>query len=192
MATKTKSGSFWVGWANTNAPNSSSVEDLVEPFRSNVKSFMAALKAAGADIEVTATLRPPKRAYLFHWSWKIAVGGAKASDATAMDGVDIEWDHGNATASKKGAREMVNGFGLAVPPKSTNPPSLKTRHIEGKAIDMEIAWSGDLKVKKKDGTVVSVPFKDNANNNTKLHQVGASYDVFKLKTDEPHWSTDGK
>lgn len=188
----TKSGKFWVDWANANAKNSNSVEDLAEPFKSSAKSFIAALQAAGAAVEVTATVRPPKRAYLFHWSWKIAVGGTKASDAASMDGVDIQWDHGNATASKKGAREMVNGFGLAVPPKSTNPPSLKTRHIEGKAIDMEITWSGNLNVKKKNGTIVSVPFKDDANANTKLHDVGASYDVFKLTTDEPHWSTDGR
>lgn len=187
----TKSGSFWVGWANANAKNSKSVEDLTEPFRSNAKEFIAALKAAGANVEVTATLRHPNRAYLFHWSWLIAVGGTKASAAGPIAGVPIQWDHGNATASKKGAREMVNGFGLAVPPNSVNAPSLTSRHIAGEAVDMEITWSGNLAVKMKDGTVASVPFKSSANANTKLHKVGASYGVFKLKTDEPHWSING-
>ena len=190
MATK-KSGSFWIGWANTNAKNSKSVEDLAEPFRSRVKDFIAALEAAGADVEVTATLRHPKRAYLFHWSWLIAVANTKASAAGPLAGVDIKWDHGSAAASKKGAREMVDGFGLAVPPKSKNAPSLTSLHIKGEAIDLDISWSGNLSVKMKDGSVLSVPFKSSANANAKLHKVGASYGVFKLKTDEPHWSING-
>ena len=111
--------------------------------------------------------------------------------ATPVAGVDIEWDHGDAAESKAGAQEMVDGFGLAVPPESNVAPSLASNHIAGKAIDMDITWTGDLKVKKKDGTIVRVPFMANPNLNTKLHVVGESYGVKKPRTDAPHWSSDG-
>ena len=102
---KTKSGTFWVTWANVNAKNSTSVEDLVEPFKANAKAFIKALRDAGAIVSVSTTRRSARRAYLFHWCWKIGLGKAKASDATAMAGVDIEWDHGDAAkeqARRKG------------------------------------------------------------------------------------------
>jgi hypothetical protein len=188
---KTKSGKYWVTWANAHAKNSDSVDDLVDPFKSNAKAFIKALEDAGAKVKVTSTLRHANRAYLFHWSWKIALGKAKPSDATAKLGVDIEWDHGDAAKSKAGAQEMVTGFGLAVPPKSNVAPSLNSVHIAGKAIDMDITWTGVLKVCKKDGTTVDVVFMADPNANTKLHTVGESYGVKKLKNDAPHWSHDG-
>jgi len=63
-------------------------------------------------VAVTETKRSAKRAYLSHWSWKIALGKCKPSEATAMDGVDIQWDHRKDEESKKGAQEMVDGFRL--------------------------------------------------------------------------------
>jgi hypothetical protein len=188
---KTKSGAYWVEWASTNAKNSTSVDDLDPLFKLKVRAFLKALQDAGATVTIGTTRRSDKRAYLFHWSWRIAVGNAKASAATAKPGVDILWDHGNAEDSRLGAQEMVDGFGLAVPPKSTNPPSLVSHHIRGKAIDMTIRWTGALKVKKHGGGTVDVPFMESVNLNSKLHAVGASYGVLKLKTDAPHWSLDG-
>lgn len=87
---------------------------------------------------------------------------------------------------------MVNGFGLAVPPRSIFPPSLTSNHIEGKAVDMTISWKNTIKVKKKDGTVIDIPFMQNVNGNTALHQAGESYGVKKLKSDAPHWSYNGR
>ena len=188
---KTNSGQYWVTWANTNAKNSENVEDLAVPFRTNVKAFIQALEDAGATVTVTATRRAAKRAYLFHWSWKIALGKAKPSEAIAMDGVDIQWDHGDLKASKAGANEMVRGFGLAIPPKSTVAPSLNSNHIAGNAIDMDIVWSGTLSIAKKDGKLVKVAYMTNPNANGHLHTVGASYRVMKHKTDAPHWSYNG-
>ncbi len=188
---KVKSGTYWVTWANAHAKNSKSVDDLVEPFKANAKAFIKALTDAGATVSVDTTTRSAKRAYLFHWCWKIGLGKAKASEATAMTGVEIEWDHGDEAKSTKGAKEMIDGFGLAVPPSSTNAPSLTTNHTPGKAIDMDISWTGTMKVKKKDGTEESVLFMADANKNAKLHTVGESYGVKKLKTDAPHWSHDG-
>ena len=37
---------------------------------------------------------------------------------------------------------MIDGFGLAVPPTSTNAPSLTSNHSPGKAVDMDIDWTG--------------------------------------------------
>lgn len=189
--TKTKSGIWWVTWASAHAQDSKSVDDLDDTFKTNVKAFIKALEDAGAKVEPTNTLRSDKRAYLFHWCWLIGLGKAKASEATEMAGVDIEWDHGDDEASKKGANDMIIHFGLAAPPQSNDPPALDSRHIEGKAIDMEITWKDTIKIKKKDGTEVSVEFKADVNKNTTLHDVGASYGVIKLTSDAPHWSTDG-
>jgi hypothetical protein len=186
-----KSGRFWVSWANENAKNSSSVNDLAEPFQSNVKAFLQALKDAGCDVTVSVTRRSGKRAYLFHWSWLIGLGKVPASDATPLDGVDIDWDHGSDSESQQGAREMIEGFGLAVPPSSTNAPALNSNHIDGQAIDMAIEWTGTANIAKKDGAVVPVEFMPNVNKNIALHLVGASYGVRKLITDTPHWSFDG-
>lgn len=190
-----KSGIFWVTWASAHAADSKSIEDLDDTFKGNVKEFIAALEAAGATVSVTNTLRSADRAYLFHWCWMISLGKAKASDAPARDGVDIQWDHGAEEQSKKGAKDMVDHFGLAVPPASTNAPALDSRHIEGKAIDMNITWTGTMKIKKKgakDGEEISIDYMADVNKNTKLHEVGESYGVKKLTTDAPHWSTDGR
>ncbi len=187
----TKSGSYWVTWADGHAKNSESVDDLAEPFKTNVKAYIKALKDAGAKVEIDTTKRSDKRAYLFHWSWKISLDKCKASDAEKMIGVDIEWDHGNDAESKKGAEEMVSGFGLAIPPRSNQAPALTSNHISGKAIDMTITWTGTIKVKNKTGVEVSVPFKANVDQNTVLHNVGATYGVKKLKNDAPHWSLTG-
>ncbi len=162
----TKSGSYWVTWANTHAKNSSKVDDLEISFRKNVKKFIKALTDAGAKIDVSTTKRNNKRAYLFHWSWKISQGKCKPSDAKKMSGVDIEWDRGDIKKSKAGALAMVTGFGLAVPPRSINAPSLTSNHIAGKAIDMTIKWAGKITVKNKKGSDLSLTFKSNVNTNT--------------------------
>jgi len=188
---KTKSGSFWVNWANVHAKNSTSVEDLVDPFRTNIKAFIQALESAGANVTVGATRRSEWRAYLFHWCWLIGLGKAQPSDPPAKAGVDIEWDHGDPKQSKDGASQMIDGFGLAVPPANTNAPALNSNHILGRAIDMTITWAGTINIEKKDGTVEPVTFMSDVDKNTKLHTVGASYGVRKLSTDAPHWSDDG-
>lgn len=109
-----------------------------------------------------------------------------------MIGVDVQWDHGDLAKSKAGALEMVKGFGLAVPPRSINPPSLTSNHINGKALDITLKWSGTIKVKKKGGAEVQVAYSSNVNSNTALHSIGESYGVKKLKTDAPHWSYNGR
>lgn len=188
---KVQSGTYWVTWANAHAQNSTSLEDLVDPFKGNAKAFIKALQDAGAKVDIGTTRRSDKRAYLFHWCWLIGLGKIEASKADAMMGVDVEWDLGDAENSKKGAKEMIDGFGLAVPPNSTNPPALNSNHMSGKAVDMDIVWKDTIQIKKKDGTQEAVVFMTDVNKNLKLHAAGESYGVRKLTTDAPHWSLDG-
>lgn len=114
-----KKWTYWVTWANTHAKNSASVNDLDVIFKPKVKAFIKALEEGGATVKVKATKRNKKRAYLFHWRWKIALGKCKVAEATALAGVDIKWDHGDVENSKSGAKEMVTGFDLAIPPQTT-------------------------------------------------------------------------
>lgn len=187
-----RSGTHWVVWADTHARNSRRIEDLEASFRRDVGTFIAVLKEAGADVEVSATRRSFKRAYLFHWSWKIATGKCKAVDAAAMVGVDIRWDHGDDAASWAGAVEMVRGFGLAMPPRSIYPPAITSNHIAGRAVDMTIRWRGILQLPRKDGSTVPVAWMPDVNANLVLHEVGMSYGVRKLRSDAPHWSFNGR
>ena len=193
----TKSGNFWITWANQNAQNSSSIDTLEPIFRINATNFINALRNAGATVNVQSTKRDPKRAYLFHWAWRICFDKTvNLSAIPSMQGVEIDWDHGdkdkNYKESIQGAGEMVTGFGLAVPPKSTVAPSLTSNHLIGKAIDMEISWNHKIKVKKPDGKELEVFFPSNPNTNENLIAVGKSYGVFKLRIDRPHWSFNGR
>jgi hypothetical protein len=189
---RTFSGRYWVGWADIHAKNSSDINDLAGPFQSRVRSFIAALQAGGASVRVSTTRRDAKRAYLFHWSWLIGLGKANPWDAPPRPGVDIEWNHGELHKSQAAAREMIKGFGLAVPPKSKLAPALASNHIAGNAIDMDILWKGDLPVKDKNGGLVTLAFNENANANLDLHKVGASFGVIKNPQDAPHWSINGR
>ncbi len=190
---KQPSGKYWVAWANINAKNSDRIDNLEPDFRKKVEAFLQALKDAGATVVVHATRRSDKRAYLFHWCWMIGLRKTTPSQATSMPGVPIAWNHGSPAKSVEGAKEMIDGFGLAVPPHSTVAPSLTSNHIAGKAIDMDITWTGTLNVKKKkkNGAVVEVPYAIDPNTNLKLHQVGESYGVKKHLSDKPHWSHNG-
>lgn len=126
---KAKSGKYWVAWAKTHAKNSTSLADLETSFQNKVTKFKQALEAAGATVNIDATRRSKKRAYLFHWCWKLSQGRCKAKDIPAMIGVDIDWDHDTEDSSISAAKEMAAGFGLAMPPRSTNPPALTSNHI---------------------------------------------------------------
>jgi hypothetical protein len=185
---KILSGSSWV----TKYPNSSDTADLTEPFRANVKKFIAALQAAGATVSIDTTLRSKERAYLMHWAYRIAKEGDDPTKVTELAGVDIEWVHrdskGNTdlNASKLSAQQMVTAYGIVF------KPALTSRHTEGDAIDMTITWTTpELKI--KDGSNTDVVIKTGAKNgsNPELHKVGKSYSVIKLVSDPPHWSNDG-
>ena len=172
-------------------PSSKSTAALSKNFRPAVDRFLAALKAAGAHVEVNATRRSPERAYLMHYAWEIAHGRLDPARVPPMRGVDIDWAHRDAhgavdiAASRKAAEQMVRDYGMA------HQAALSSRHIEGRAIDMSIHWSGTLQIKDANGRQVSISSGSRDGNNPQLQAVGGTFGVKKLVSDPPHWSDDG-
>ena len=180
------SGAAWWHANQANFPNSAKLADLNPPFRDRAIAFIDALKAAGASVSVTSTLRHPIRAYLMHYSWTVAKGIDAPGSVPAKAGCPIVWDHGNLARSRAGAQEMVDKFGMAF------IAALTSRHIEGHAVDMNIGWSGTLSIKDASGATHALGAPRNGKDNGGLHAVGTSYGVHKLSTDPPHWSIDGR
>jgi len=181
------SGQAWV----SRFPTSRSVDDLAEPFRTSVRRFLAAVRAAGASATVADTLRPPERAYLMHFSFAIAREDFDPALVDPMPGVDIQWVHPDSPivpsrkASKDAAEQMVQGYQIAF------KPVLKSRHTQALAIDMSITWAGTLVIARADNTLVAITGTPRNGDNPLLHTVGATYGVIKLVRDPPHWSVDG-
>lgn len=183
------SGLIWV----RRFPGSNSTTDLIPSFRTNIDSFLTVLRTAGANVHISATLRPLERAYLMHYAWGIARDAVNPSTVPRMAGVDIEWVHKlpdgtiNLDKSKQAAEEMIgpNGYNMV------QRAALKSRHTEGRAVDMNISWRENLFIKKKDGSEVLIITEPRDGTNTNLHSIGASYGVIKLLSDPPHWSDDG-
>lgn len=185
---KKLSGVHWVKFF----PGRNSIQDLRNPFRESVMGFLNSLKHAGAKVIVSATLRPPERADLMHWSWKISRQLIRPSAVPPMEGVHIEWDHKNDVKSLQEATSMVAAFGMN---RLHVAPALRSRHTEGNAIDMNISWFGDLKIREKNNKIViiRIPPYDGMNND--LHHVAKIYGVIKYHggiKDRPHWSSDGR
>ncbi len=125
-------------------PTSRSIEDLVEPFRSNCRKFLDDLQVGGAKVLISATLRPRSRAWLMHWAWNVGREGFDPAKVPAHPGIEIEW-------TVEGAREMVAGYGIAY------QPALTSRHIEGRAIDMTInGWKGTPEALHQHGATFGV------------------------------------
>ncbi|CAJ0814017.1 hypothetical protein LMG18101_02109 [Ralstonia flaminis] len=180
------SGSQWVA----RFPGSNSTSALTPEFSQSVDRFIEAMRDAGATITVSATYRPPQRAYLMHWSWKIA-HGTPPSAVPTMDGVNIEWVHPTLEASVRAARDMVNAYGMQ---NLQIAAALVSRHTQRKAIDMTIGWSGSLAIRNASDELITISSTPRTGMNATLKQVGQSYGVIKFvggASDKPHWSTDG-
>lgn len=104
------SGKHWVRFF----PNSDSIDDLASPFRQKVQAFEQALRTAGANIAVTSTLRPPQRAYLMHYAFKINEGAIASENVPSMLDVDINWVHYTNQASLQAAQEMVTTYNIVM------------------------------------------------------------------------------
>lgn len=172
-------------------PASDSTADLAGFFRGSVDRFVSALRAAGATVTIDDTLRPPERAYLMHFSFRIAREAMDPAIVPAMQGVDVQWVHLDSQgrpdlpASRAAAEEMVQGYGVVF------RPALTSRHTEGRAIDMTIGWRGNLTISNARGDRTTIASLPRSGENTALQRVGASYGVRKLASDPPHWSSDG-
>ncbi|HYO50374.1 MAG TPA: hypothetical protein VEW94_11045 [Chloroflexia bacterium] len=185
---RTLSGSDWCA----QFPTSTSVSDLEADFGGKVQKFIDALTAAGVPPTISATKRPADRAFLMHWSWRIVKENYDAQTIPARDGVKINWWHGDAAKSKKAAQDMVDTYQTG---GGKQAPSLTSRHIEGKAIDMDTNWAGELKIKDATGKETTITSEPRTGANADLIKVGATYGVIHFTNaanDVPHWSTDGK
>jgi peptidoglycan hydrolase-like protein with peptidoglycan-binding domain len=182
---KELSGPAWVD----RFPGSRSVDDLVPPFRDNVKKFLAALTEAGAGYRISATFRPVRRQYLMYWAAQIARGDSTGQNIPSYPGVEIEWWHGSVEASRRAAQEMVDKFQIGGNPVARPEYSL---HDESKAIDMSISWTGNLRIRRADGQYVTITSAPKDGTNPDLVEVGKSYKVFHKANDRPHWSIDGR
>jgi hypothetical protein len=185
---KEASGAAWVA----RYPTSTNTADLVAPFAGRVNAFLAALSAGGATMSISATLRPPERAYLMHYSYRIALQNLDPAAVPPMAGVSICWLHrdtnGNPdlSASRAAAQAMVNGYQLV------HLPALNSRHTVGRAIDVNISWTGNLTVNDNAGNPVTITTTPRTGaDNAELHTLGDGYGVHKLAGDPPHWSDDG-
>lgn len=172
-------------WYNS-FPTSRSITDLASPFRQRVQAFQKALIDGGAQIIISATYRPPQRAYLMHYAARIDRGELDPVDVAPMAGVDIEWVHYTNAGSLLAAAQMVDIYGIG-----GNPVALSSLHTQRLAIDWNVTWEGTLKIKDGDGNIVEIGAPRDSSRNTILFDVGASYGVYKLENDPPHWSYNG-
>ena len=81
---------------------------------------------------------------------------------------------------------MVAAYGIAY------PPALRSKHVDGLAIDMSISWAGSINVARLTGGATTIDTSPHNGFNLKLRQVGLSYGVVKNATDPPHWSDNGR
>jgi hypothetical protein len=187
-ATLELSGPVWVSrFSGTSSPDA-----CVDPFRANLKAFLAALAKAGAQVSIADTFRPPERAYLMYWSWQIAKNFVDPQEAQPMAGVDIDWVHRSAAGapdipkSRAAASQMVSLYQIV------SKPALTSRHTERRAIDMNISWQGSLPIDGPNGGETNISSVPHTGLNPELIQVAATYGVIKSHfNDPPHWSDDG-
>ncbi|MFG1174443.1 peptidoglycan-binding domain-containing protein [Erwiniaceae bacterium CAU 1747] len=171
---------------------SSSTYDLSPTFKTKVERFIKALKESGARVTVSAALRPPQRAYLMHWAWMIANRKIMPAKVPSYPGIAIKWDHGTLDKSNSAAKRMVSAYGMQ---GLHVAPALRSRHTEGNAIDMNISWTGTLKIANASGETIEIESAPSSGMNSELHKVAKTYGVIKFLggfKDVPHWSTDGR
>jgi hypothetical protein len=175
------SGKEWVAFK----PASNSLDDLSSPFRQNAQAFLKAVQDAGATVKINNTLRPPERVHLMYYSYRISAEGLDPQDVPTFPGVNIDWVHYTPDLSLKRAKEMVTAYDIAF------RPALRSNHTIGYAVDCEIDWSKPIQVKDGNGKLVQITGPGEGWSNEDLWAVGATYEVYKLPADYPHWSIDG-
>lgn len=187
MGTSDLSGKDWWHANQAKYPNSQDIDDLEPGFRSRVEDFVGSLRYAGANIVVRSTLRNATRAFLMHYSWKVAYGEIDPKDVPERGGLRIAWDHGDLETSREAAKEMVSLFGMA------HIAALASNHIRGKAVDMNVTWKETLVLTRPAPLLTRIESRPRTGQNRELHETAATvFGVRKLVSDPPHWSYNGK
>lgn len=174
------SGAHW----HSRFPASTSLEDLSEPFKSNTKKFINALKSANISVRISTTYRPDARSYLMYYSTRITRGKIKPEDVPSWPGVNIDWTHGgNRSKAIEAARAMHASYGIGGNP--VGKPS-KSNHNSKLAVDMTITnYSG------KTISLNGNKYKINGFND--LVAAGKKVSVIWYgSNDKPHWSQTGR
>ena len=189
IPTSSLSGAQWA----KKFPGSADIAASAPNFAHALKGFVDAMRHAGAQVEITATFRPPERAYLMHYAWRIAHEGLHPQDVPPKAGVEIDWVHRDAAGapdlkrSRNAALDMVASFGLVT------RAALQSRHTDGCAVDMTIGWNGELRIPDADGSVRTIIDGPRNGTHPQLVACGATYGVIKARfaNDPPHWSDNG-
>lgn len=180
-------------------PDNARFEDLREPFKSNVKLFLAALKEAGISVRINSVIRPPQRSYLMYYTARIVSGESNPmriprfkdyKQAANAEDVNIDWTcGGNIRLARANAQKMKAAYGIG----DTVAEPFSSNHNKGLAIDMTLSpWFGIGKtVKNASGQPVVIKSKRD------MIEVGKTYKVFhwdikpRTRADNPHWSVTG-
>lgn len=163
---------------------SSSLNDLVEPFKTNATKFINGMKRADITVIINTTWRPDQRSYLMYYSTAIARGQIAVDKVPKFPGVDIDWTHnGNKEAAVRAAKLMYKKYGVGDNPVG-KPGS--SNHNKKMAIDMKITnYNGKVVVIDGESTEIT--------SWAVLTQLGRKHNViwYGVK-DKPHWSHTGK
>ena len=175
-------------WVNR-FPGSASPDDLLPNFRASVRAFLHALGDAGAHVRIASTYRPPERAWLMHWSWRIAHGTDPAT-VPHLKTIPIDWQHTgsgapNPAAARTAAKAMVARYGIKF------APALASHHTKRRAIDMMIDWTNSLHIRDASGAPHLIATTPRSGLNQSLIGIAKTFGVQKLIKDPPHWSDDG-
>jgi hypothetical protein len=170
------SGPKWVAKFATSRTTSA----LTSAFGRKVDDFIAAIKAAGGSVTVSATYRPLRRAFLMHYSGRVANEEIDPAKVPKYNGININWVHPTEAESINAAKQMMQGYHIQF------PAALKSNHTARRAIDMTIRRIISKTMKDAEGNDVVIKTERD------LHKVGATYGVIKLVGDDPHWSEDGR
>lgn len=163
---------------------SKSLDDLAEPFKTNAKKFINAMRNAGISITINTTWRPNERSYLMYYSTAIARGQIAVDKIPPFPGVNIDWTHkGNTSEAVKAAKAMHQKYAIGNNPVG-KPGS--SNHNRKMAVDMTIS--------NYNGKVVSI---DGINTKitswSSLVALGKKHGVIWYGSkDAPHWSHTGR
>jgi hypothetical protein len=163
------------------------------------------------EVDISSTLRPKERAYLYHYCLEVAAGRVAPGDVPKLATVDIEWDHGDAEKSKTAASEMATAFGLV------GVAAYPSNHSGGNALDMKMSFGGNAKdgkntisykiepadqdpvtreLKVDDEAIVGVSARGKkiaGIANRELSKAGKDFGALRaIDTDIVHWSLDGR
>jgi phosphatidylserine/phosphatidylglycerophosphate/cardiolipin synthase-like enzyme len=163
-------------------PPKTEVDELKEPFLSNVRNFLDAVEVAGLVPTIHSTYSPPERAYLMATAFGISKGADPQKIKEKHPNVRISWVHLDAggqpdlVVSRQAAADMVAAYDIDI--ADAVYPS---KHSHGAAIDMEIAVTNPVWIKNKSKRTIRIKTQQ------QLTAVARTYGVIRQGSSN-HWS----